>query len=359
MDIRTATQSYESWVAAQTPLIAADIQTKHTQMAAGVFPFLRATFYRWMQRWPEVCPGLVALPQVLAVGDLHVENFGTWRDREGRLIWGINDFDEAYVLPYALDLVRLATSANLAIMISELSIAPKDACKAILEGYTDGMQSSGCPFVLAEKHKGLRKLALSELRDPEHFWEKMKALPDCKQEVPPQAMEHLKDAIPSPDVPYRLATRTAGLGSLGRSRFVMVGDWAGGLIAREVKVLVSSGCAWAAGESGNLEINYSDITQNAVRCADPFLHYKNQWVVRRLAPDCSRVELSSLPKERDETRLLHAMGFETANIHLGTKAAVKDVVEDLKMRPEGWLSAAARDMTAATQADWESWRTGK
>jgi len=67
MDIRTATQSYESWVAAQTPLIAADIQTKHTQMAAGVFPFLRATFYRWMQRWPEVCPGLVAFPQVLDV----------------------------------------------------------------------------------------------------------------------------------------------------------------------------------------------------------------------------------------------------------------------------------------------------
>ena len=31
----------------------------------------------------------------LSVGDLHVENFGTWRDSEGRLIWGINDFDEA------------------------------------------------------------------------------------------------------------------------------------------------------------------------------------------------------------------------------------------------------------------------
>jgi len=36
---------------------------------------------------------------VLAVGDLHVENFGTWRDAEGRLIWGVNDFDEAWRLP--------------------------------------------------------------------------------------------------------------------------------------------------------------------------------------------------------------------------------------------------------------------
>jgi uncharacterized protein (DUF2252 family) len=51
-----------------------------------------------MQAWPEVCPDLAKAPKVLAVGDLHVENFGTWRDVEGRLVWGINDFDEAAAL---------------------------------------------------------------------------------------------------------------------------------------------------------------------------------------------------------------------------------------------------------------------
>ena len=50
----------------------------------------------------------------LAIGDLHVENFGTWRDKEGRLIWGVDDFDEAYSLPYTHDLVRLAASAEIA-----------------------------------------------------------------------------------------------------------------------------------------------------------------------------------------------------------------------------------------------------
>ncbi len=35
--------------------------------------------------------------QVLAVGDLHVNSFGTWRDAEGRLCWGLDDFDEAYL----------------------------------------------------------------------------------------------------------------------------------------------------------------------------------------------------------------------------------------------------------------------
>ncbi len=53
-------------------------------------------------------------PQVLAVGDMHLENFGTWRDADGRLVWGVNDFDEAAVMPYPLDLVRLAASIRLA-----------------------------------------------------------------------------------------------------------------------------------------------------------------------------------------------------------------------------------------------------
>ncbi len=51
---------------------------------------------------------------MLAVGDIHVENFGTWRDAEGRLVWGVNDFDDAARMPYAIDIVRLATSAVLA-----------------------------------------------------------------------------------------------------------------------------------------------------------------------------------------------------------------------------------------------------
>ncbi|HUK89390.1 MAG TPA: DUF2252 family protein [Blastocatellia bacterium] len=355
MDIKAATASYESWVAKQTTLIPADIDLKHTQMASAVFPFLRATFYRWMQRWPEVCPSLTAAPKVLAVGDLHVENFGTWRDSEGRLIWGINDFDEAYSLPYTLDLVRLATSANFAIMINALSIAPKDACKAIVSGYADGLQSGGCPFVLAEKHKGLRRLAMGELRDPEHFWVKLKSLPDCGHDVPADVLARVLDCMPAPGLNYRLATRVAGLGSLGRMRIVAVAEWAGGLVARETKVLVGSGCAWASGETEGGEILYDKIVQGAVRCSDPFLRFKDRWVVRRLAPDCSRVELSSLPSERDETRLLHAMGFETANVHLGTKEAAKAVSDDLALRSDGWLLEACKEMTAATKQDWEAW----
>src|SRR5690348_12556126 len=115
MTIQTATRKYETWLGEQLPLIGRDIELKHQRMSEGPFPFLRATFYRWAQTFPDVCPKLMSAPQVLGVGDLHVENFGTWRDIEGRLIWGINDFDEACRLPFTVDLVRLAASAHLAI----------------------------------------------------------------------------------------------------------------------------------------------------------------------------------------------------------------------------------------------------
>src|SRR4051812_35752048 len=100
MNINRATQAYETWLGEQLTLLPDDLTYKHTKMADALFPFFRATFYRWAQMWPRICADLAEAPAVLAVGDLHIENFGIWRDREGRLIWGINDFDEAYTLPY-------------------------------------------------------------------------------------------------------------------------------------------------------------------------------------------------------------------------------------------------------------------
>ena len=83
-------------------------------MSDGPFPFLRGTYFRWAKTIERLCPEFKGAPKVLAVGDIHIENFGTWRNVEQRLVWGINDFDEAARMPYAFDLVRLVTSARLA-----------------------------------------------------------------------------------------------------------------------------------------------------------------------------------------------------------------------------------------------------
>ncbi|MEU9507604.1 DUF2252 domain-containing protein [Micromonospora sp. NPDC048170] len=46
-------------------------------------------------------------------GDLHAENFGTYMNGSGQLVFNVNDFDEAYVGPFSWDLKRLAASVAL------------------------------------------------------------------------------------------------------------------------------------------------------------------------------------------------------------------------------------------------------
>jgi len=355
MKIEKATAKYERWLGRQMPLIKADLELKHREMAADVFSFLRATFYRWCQLWPEVCPELARAPIVLAVGDLHVENFGTWRDIEGRLVWGVNDFDEVCSMPYTLDLVRLATSAHVAIAASHLKIDVKDACSSILTGYREGLEKGGAAVVLGEHHHWLRELAISELRDPARFWQKMNALPILKGKVPKSAVRALDQLMPEKGLTYRLAHRTAGVGSLGRERYLALADWRGGKIAREAKALAPSAYLWALNRPSK-DILYEEALRRSIRSPDPFVHLQGRWIVRRLAPDCSRVDLGSLPKERDESRLLIEMGHETANAHLARRKAVKALLRDLKRRGASWLHKAAAAMVKATTEDWEDWR---
>jgi hypothetical protein len=356
MDIKTATKLYEAWLREEVPLLDADLRLKHQRMAENPFPFLRATFYRWAQLWPQVCAELAGAPQLLAVGDIHVENFGTWRDSEGRLIWGVNDFDEVTQIPYTNDLVRLAVSARLAISENHLSCDPTDACDAILEGYRESLTAGGRPFVLAEQHHWLRDLARAQARDHTLFWQKLTSLPTATAGLPDSIKSALSRALPEARLPFRVVHRQAGLGSLGRRRFTALAQWRGGWISREAKELRISAWHWEKGKSG--KILYPQALDRAVRVPDPFLAVKGNWLFRRLAPDCSRLELASLPETHDEQKLLHAMGWETANIHLGTKTAVRRVLNDLNRRPAKWLRHATQVMTKAAFENWKAWVKG-
>jgi hypothetical protein len=355
MDIVQATRKYETWLGSQIRVLKVDLAVKHERMAEDAFCFLRATFYRWMQLFPEQCGDCIQAVSVLGVGDLHVENYGTWRDSEGRLIWGINDFDEAFPLPYTVDLVRLATSAWLAIELDHLSASTSLACSSILEGYTTGLETGGKPFVLSEEHRWLRDTVTSKLRDPAAFWEKFSDLPTAKN-VPAKIVSRLRDALPEKKMPFRIAHRLAGLGSLGRERYTALADWRGGKIARETKPLLPSACSWAGIRPKDTHIYYADILHRSVRAPDPFLVLHEGWIQRRLSPFCSRVELSDLARSRDEEKVLWGMGFELANIHLGTPGAAPRILHDLQRRKAKWLRAATETMAEATLRDWKAWR---
>ena len=358
MNVVKATRQFEAWLRQRITIVEKDLAIKHANMKADIFPFLRATYYRWAQRWPQICPELAQAPHVLAVGDLHVENFGTWRDCEGRLIWGVNDFDEAWPMAYTNDLVRTAVSAHLAAAGGHLALKGKDEdiCSAILEGYRQSLREKGRPFVLEEDHKWLRQIAESELRDPVGFWKKMDAVPTLKAKVPLSATEAMEHLMPARGIRYRVVHRVAGLGSLGHARYVAIGDWEGSKIAREAKSLCPSAVCWAQNVQGPAEILYQTIISRAVRCPDPFVQLRGRWIVRRLSPHCSRIELDALRAAGAELRLLQAMGWETANIHLGTPSARKLILHHLEKQKSRWLNQAAVAMLAAVRSDWEVWR---
>lgn len=101
-------------------LLAADpaaFRVKFRKMAASAFAFYRGTaalFYHDLDQDRRGGPYLdERTSRVWIHGDLHAENFGTYMDAQGRLIFNVNDFDEAYVGPFTWDLKRFAASVAL------------------------------------------------------------------------------------------------------------------------------------------------------------------------------------------------------------------------------------------------------
>ena len=347
-DIIRATRAYETWLSSQTRVVRADLRLKHQRMAECPFVFLRATFYRWMQRWSDLPEAFRDAPQVIAVGDLHVENFGTWRDADGRLIWGVNDVDEACELPYTQDLVRLATSACLAVRQGHFALSNHVTCGAILEGYAACLERGPRPLVLEERYAWLRRIAMNDRRDPQIYWARLRGLPLARGRAPDGV---LRAALPPGFVGYRVHPRVAGVGSLGRERFVATAEWAGGIVAREAKAWVPS-AAWWAGATRRGDAGEALLAQ-AIRAADSCFSLRKPWIVRRLAPDCSRIDLVDMPKKRDERKLLRAMGWETANMH--GRVARRAIARDLASRKGRWLLRASGEMLDAVLEDWRAW----
>jgi len=355
MNIIDATKGYEAWLAKQIDLLEGDLKHKHEQMAADALSFLRATYYRWAQVWPETAPRLASGLRVLAVGDLHVENFGTWRDSEGRLVWGVNDLDEAAELPFTLDLTRVAVSAVFASRHRGLSATHSQLSSALLEGYRASLREGGSPFVLEERHAALRSLLIPHMKDAAAFWTKLSQAPEYDGRRPKTAIRLLMRLLPSGVGSLKIIHRIAGLGSLGRQRLTVIGQFEGGYIAREVKQLAPPASVWA-GIGDSRAIRYGELLRSAVRCADPFLIQRGHWVGRRLSPSNSRVELYQLPGQKDILHLMQLMGAETANVHLGS-ASRKRLSKSLDAIPASAFAQAVRDLERCVARDWKAWKS--
>jgi hypothetical protein len=254
-------------------------------------------------------------------------------------------------------LVRLLVSAYFAIDEEQLLVSRRAARDAIEDGYRDAINNGGSPYVLAERYSWLREIAISKLRDPVRFWQKIESCPAYRGKLPKLVSELLRSCMPVKEAETLIKTRIAGLGSLGHPRILALFEWHGAHMVREAKEMTRSGWLWAKGEKKlDAPLMQEQIISNAVRVRDPHLHFHDNWIIRRLAPDCCRIDLATLPSNRDEERLMYAMGWETANIHLGTREGIPALKKDLAGRKGRWLHKAAKAMGQATQKDWKQWR---
>ena len=353
-NIHESTSAYETWLRAQLggEIIEKDLDRKHEKMRASPFAFLRATYWRWAETVLEICADLGGASKVLAVGDIHLENFGTWRDVEGRLVWGVNDFDEAADMPFALDLVRLATSALVA--DTARPVSAKDASTAILTGYRNGLIKPQ-PLILDRDWAWLRSLVVVSDKERAKFWKKIEAAP--QEPAPERYQKALLSAMPDRSVVITTARRVAGAGSLGRPRWAGRADWRGGPVVREAKAVLLS--SWYQAHSPRTTtIHCMDIANARHRAPDPWYDIKDGLVVRRISPNNRKIESDDEAFSKMSADMLQTMGTELANVHLGSGDHASSITADLDRSKPGWLADCATKMAAATQKDYQTFRKG-
>jgi hypothetical protein len=354
-EIDESVRRYEDWLRAQLKgeVVEKHLLRKREKMRRSAFVFLRATYWRWAETIAAVCPEAMRAAPVLAIGDTHLENFGTWRDVDGRLVWGANDFDDAAVMPWPLDLVRLAASALLA-----GSTSAADVCDAIWVGYRAGLDTPQ-PVILERGHRWLRKATLLGERGRADWWHDL--APAAKQlakgaDAPKRFVKVLRHALPAPVAPdtgpLPVFARRAGTGSLGKPRYAVCVEWLGGPVVREAKAILPS--AWGVfGEGRAAPILAARIAHGGARAVDPHYRVAHDVVVRRLSPSSRKIEVDDAGALLLSKRMLTAMGREIATCHAGDGARLAAVRAEATLPDAKWLrdhAAAAAEAVARDYA---------
>ncbi|MCV2354814.1 DUF2252 domain-containing protein [Paucibacter sp. B2R-40] len=144
------------------------LQMKYQRMRASDFAFLRGSCHLFYARLPSeaVLMGTkTALPQAWACGDLHAENFGSYKGENRLFYFDINDFDEAALAPCSWDALRLLTSIRVGAQGLQLSPAERQALsQAFLDRYAGALREGRALWIERETASGPVDQLLSGLQ---------------------------------------------------------------------------------------------------------------------------------------------------------------------------------------------------
>jgi uncharacterized protein (DUF2252 family) len=128
---------------------------KYKAMQKDALAFFRGTCHLFGEDWPQA-DRLNDAPVVWACGDLHIENFGSYRGDNRLVYFDIADFDEAILAPCTWDLTRLVTSGLLAAKLRGLKRKQGLAlCRFFLDAYLQALRDGKARWLERATAKGL------------------------------------------------------------------------------------------------------------------------------------------------------------------------------------------------------------
>ena len=219
------------------------LEMKYRLLADNPFAFLRGTCHLFYQDFPDDRL-LNSAPPAWICGDLHLENFGTYKGDNRLSYFDLNDFDEAVLAPASWELSRFLVSVLVA--ADTLKVRPAEAialCHCFLDAYATNLTEGKARWVERLTAEGMVRDLLRDLRLRERaaFLDRrtdirkgkrklrldgLKALPidEAQRKKVKDFMAAYAETQPVPDF-FRVvdvARRIAGTGSLGLERYVIL-----------------------------------------------------------------------------------------------------------------------------------------
>ncbi|MBV8467476.1 MAG: DUF2252 domain-containing protein [Burkholderiales bacterium] len=158
-DVVRSIQSFNAWRDPDR------LQLKMAKMRTSPFIFLRGTCHVFYDQLPDADVFRNA-PNAWVCGDLHLENFGSYKGDNRLVYFDMNDFDEACLAPVSWELVRFLTSVLLG--MRDLKVERADQlmmCHAFLDAYAAALTEGKARWVERETSDGLIKQLLTSLQE--------------------------------------------------------------------------------------------------------------------------------------------------------------------------------------------------
>jgi uncharacterized protein (DUF2252 family) len=220
------------------------LQLKYKKMKENPFVFLRGSCHLFYEDWPSNSP-LNQAPLSWICGDLHLENFGSYKGDNRLTYFDINDFDESVLAPCTFDVTRLITSLFLAVdEIQSFSPDPLFLATIFLNSYTTALSDGKARWIERNTAEGIVEALLNEVQNKKraNFLDKKAPInnenvrkieikKDKTHLVAPETFNNVKTALQkfaksqeNPDFfnVIDIVWRIAGTGSLGLKRYLVI-----------------------------------------------------------------------------------------------------------------------------------------